>query len=369
MKGLVRTVILTLSLCAATVAQAQMSFPLVSAPTLTETSDVILTVDLTDETSVEAYALEMADSVDAEMLAIWPLRAIGLICYIFRSDAGDAGALAARLADDPRVITVEAVQGYGTLTQTYSDELFPIQDAMHALRVAQAHERTTGAGITVAVIDTGVDVKHPDLTAHEMTYRDFVRLDDSQDAERHGTAIAALIGADASNGIGMVGIAPDATLLPLRACWEDEITGEGRCNSFTLARALNVALLEEADVLNLSLGGPPDPLIERLVRQALQDGRIVVAAGGPGDPFPASMSGVIAVSDTPRSGHVTAPGKDILSAAPGGGYDFFTGSSISTAHVSGLAALSLAARSNTGAPLDPLAFATDACVATGSPCN
>lgn len=370
MKALYAAMALLCALAFGHAAEAQADFPLVEAPILVEATDVLLTVQLNDATESEAFATRLAEGVDADMLAIWPLRSVGLICYVFRHRGEDAVALAQRLADDPRVITAEPVRGYGTLDRDYADELVPIQDAFHRLRVPAAHDRTRGAGATIAVIDTGVAVDHPDLAERDLEYRDFVRLDGSQDAERHGTAIAALIGADASNGTGMVGIAPEATLLPLRACWEDQVTGAGRCNSFTIARALNVALIADADIVNLSLGGPPDPLLEQLIQRALDGGRIVVAAGGAELPFPASMPGVIAVSDVERTGQVTAPGRDVLSATPGGGYDFFNGTSISTAHVSGLAALAVAARGGReNVAGDSLAFAGDACAATGADCD
>lgn len=347
---------------------AQMSFPLVSGPSISEGSDVLLTIELTDETADEAFAQALALEVGAEMLAIWPLRSIGLICYVFRAEDGDAITLAQRLAEDVRVVTAEPIRRYATLAQSYDDELFPIQDALHQLKIPQAHDRTRGAGAMVAVIDTGVAVDHPDLIGHDLTYRDFVRQDGSQDAERHGTAVAAIIGADGRNGVGMVGVAPEASILPLRACWEDEITGAGRCNSFTLARALNVALIEGADVINLSLSGPPDPLIERLIEIALDEGRIVVAAASGHDTFPATLPGVIAVSDISRPGHLTAPGTDVISATPEGGYDFFSGSSISTAFVSGIAALAVSAGKNDSSAI-PLAAFIDGCKATGAPCD
>jgi len=253
---------------------------------------------------------------------------------------------------DPAVLTADPIAEYRGLTATYADELLPIQYALHDTRILDSHDITTGAGVTVAVIDSGVSISHSDLQAQGILYKDFIRpgAADTVVGERHGTAVAALIAADARNGMGMVGVAPDARLLALRACWAEDQPGGARCNSYTLARALNFALLNGADVINLSLGGPPDPLIAQLVDLALARGITVVAAHGPGAApmYPAAQDGVIAArmrATAPGSGSssdilgFTAPGQDILSARPDGRFDFFSGDSVAAAHVSVLAAL------------------------------
>ena len=204
-----------------------------------------------------------------------------------------------------------------------------------------------GASVRVAVIDTGVDVDHPDLPAHLMT-RNFVDNDAGafQD-DAHGTAVAGVIAAIPDNGIGIAGIAPDVRLFVFKACWRSSPTGaKATCNSFTLAQALSAAIEEHVDIINLSLAGPSDPLLTRLVDRAAAAGIIVVGAVPPDGQrrtFPTDIASVIAV-DAIESGHsnsgiLRAPGLDVISLAPHGHYDFYSGSSLATAEVSGLVAL------------------------------
>jgi subtilisin family serine protease len=123
------------------------------------------------------------------------------------------------------------------------------------------------------------------------------------------------------------------------------------CNSFTLAQALEAAIAAHADIVNMSLGGPADPLLTRLVEHGVAQGMIFVGAAEPaggGTRFPADLDGVLAVdaaeasSGNPR--HLLAPGRDVLTLVPGGHYDFASGSSLAAAEVSGIVALMLAER-------------------------
>jgi subtilisin family serine protease len=161
-----------------------------------------------------------------------------------------------------------------------------------------------------------------------------------------------VIAARANNHEGIVGIAPEAELIALKACWE---TTPGRdraeCNSFTLAKALAAALALHADVVNLSLVGPDDGLLTLLVKQGLREGIVFVGAVAPGDGggevagFPAGIEGVLAVDRAERSlpanGTLRAPGEDILTLTAGGRYDFVSGSSVAAAQVTGVVALLL----------------------------
>jgi len=174
----------------------------------------------------------------------------------------------------------------------------------------------------------------------------------------HGTAVAGVVAAVAGNGIGIAGVAPEARLLAMKACWPlAEGSADAACDSYTLAQAVDTALAEGADVLNLSLTGPQDALLARLLATADDSGVAVVAAvdEARGDlGFPASLPTVIAVraatqpgsaeltdAASSRAGLVSAPGTDVLSTVPGGGYDFFSGSSMAAAHVAGVVALLL----------------------------
>jgi subtilisin family serine protease len=153
--------------------------------------------------------------------------------------------------------------------------------------------------------------------------------------------------------VGIAGVAPLARLLALRACWQAAAT-DTRCSSLTLSLALSAALDHDAQVINLSLGGPPDRLLQRLIETAQSRGIVVVAArngkardGG----FPAALPGVIAVGDSPPAAPaqgVTAPGTDVLATLPPSRWGIVSGSSYAAAHVSGLVALVLEARLRQG---------------------
>jgi subtilisin family serine protease len=131
----------------------------------------------------------------------------------------------------------------------------------------------------VAIIDTGVDTEHPDLAGRTQLTRNYIDDDVTEFRnDRHGTQVAGLIAAAANNGIGIVGVAPDVRLMAYKACWQPTPSSAGRCNSFTLAQALADALAARAQVINLSLVGPSDPLLEALVEKAISGGVIVVGA-------------------------------------------------------------------------------------------
>ena len=160
--------------------------------------------------------------------------------------------------------------------------------------------------------------------------------------EVHGTAIAGIIAARAGDGIGIAGVAPDASLVALRACRPTAPSSTSICTSFTLAKALQYALDQDVQVINLSLGGPSDALLARLIDVAIARRIIVVAAADPEFPdggFPASHRGVLAVAaagaqNAPEHALV-APGRDIPATMPGRSWGFVNGSSFAAAEVSG----------------------------------
>jgi subtilisin family serine protease len=216
------------------------------------------------------------------------------------------------------------------------------------MSVVSAHHWSRGEGATVAVIDTGVDASHPDLAGRVRQTRNFVDHDqDRFEQDRHGTEVAGVIAAVGNNGQGIVGVAPRVQLLALKACWQSAPGSSAAvCNSFTLAEALGSAIDAHVDVINLSLVGPADPLLAALTRKAVEQGTIVVGAvpaNGGMNGFPAGVPGVIAVDmaeqAAPAKGALRAPGRDVLTLAPEGHYDFATGSSLATANVSGIVAL------------------------------
>ncbi len=279
----------------------------------------------------------------------WPMPMIGIDCFIMEVPTGrTAEAVAAEVARDAAVEWSEPVetfhaQGQGQGQARPNDPLYPAQPTVRAWHLASLHRMATGRGARVAVIDSKVDAQHPDLAGQVGVARDFIGTAPAP-AERHGTGIAGVIAARANNGIGIVGIAPAATLLALRACRQEGSGADAPtlCDSLSLARAVTFAVEQRADVINLSLSGPPSRLLETLLRVGLDRGASVVAAVDPklaGGGFPASMRGVVAVAEAPTGTAFVAPGRDIPTTQPGGRWYLANGSSYAAAEVSGLLAL------------------------------
>jgi len=250
------------------------------------------------------------------------------------------------IGGDARVAWAQQVSAYRTLGR--NDPYYPLQATARTLELGDMHGLTTGRGVRVAVIDSGVDVGHPDLAGQTMAAYDFIGGGGNR-AEMHGTAIAGIIGARADNGVGTVGVAPDAKLLPLRACRQRRVDlQEAACDTFAVAKAFQRAFTAGARVVNLSLTGPTDRLLGALIDRFSERGGVVVAAadrGAADGGFPASHARVLAVagSDFPRArlGLLKAPGLEVLTTLPGGRWAYVSGDSFAAAHVSGVAALLL----------------------------
>lgn len=318
----------------------------------------------------------------------WPIVALGWHCVVFELPPGRSrDEVLATLAADPRVRLAQPLQDFDTRALPvqappapspsspaasapaaervpYNDPYVDLQRGFVDTAAAQAHRISTGAGVRIAVVDTGAALNHPDLRGRVVATRDLVGEPAARfEADRHGTEIAGVIAAVGNNKEGIVGIAPQAGLEVFKACWTrsanpasagpgDGGDGVARCNSFTLAKALSGVLESDARIVNLSLGGPSDPLLEKLLGELLRQGRVIVGAlppDGRRGGFPTGMAGVLAAGVAGEMGQsaaadiVAAPGRDVLTLQPGTGYDYASGSSIAAAHVSAVAALLLSA--------------------------
>jgi subtilisin family serine protease len=292
-------------------------------------------------------------------VSAWPIAALHVHCIVFRvPEEAAATQMVAQLARDPRIDSAQPLNQFATETHApqeggYNDPYASLQTVLLDLAVAQAQQWSRGAGVRIAIVDTGIDFEHPDLAGQIIARRNFVDTDDlAFRRDRHGTAVAGVIAAVPDNHIGIVGIAPDARLISLKACWQAPQAGSpATCNSFTLAQALASAIDLQADVVNLSLAGPADPLLARLLGHGMQRGMVVVGAAPPAGAqagFPTDVDGVLSVAaaeDAAGEGRrLLAPGHEVLTLVPGGHWDFASGSSIAAAEVTATVALLLAER-------------------------
>jgi len=213
-----------------------------------------------------------------------------------------------------------------------------------------------GAGVKVAVVDTGVDARHPQLKGAVLPGVDLVESGNGQlDCAGHGTAVASLIAARPSQGVGFVGMAPSAQILPVRVAERpsDDVDPD------RVARGIRWAVGRGAGIVNVSLVVPDHAGLRAAVADAVRRGVVVVATAGDGNggrvpagtPFPAGYDGVLGVRATGENGlalsggwsggHVdlVAPGDKMITAAPILGHTVWTGSDMATAITSGSAAL------------------------------
>jgi len=311
--------------------------------------------------TVRRDASVLADEYSLQEIEHWPIQSLSVYCFVYRVPEGaDRNSIIEDLNADNRVESAQPLQSFETSTNKvgpYDDEYANLQYGLDILDIAAAHQTSKGAGIRIAIIDSDADRTHEDLKGRIQRVKVFSNKGESAD-RNHGTAVASVIGARSNNALGIVGIAPEATLELYVSCWSGGAAKPATCDSFSLSKALDAMLGDPPHVLNLSLNGPYDPLLERLIQKATQDGVIVVAAGPSDDEpqkgFPSNMPQVIGVSTAPTysaledtsSTTLFAPGNRILVAVPTDQYDFRSGSSLAAAHVSGVVALILAASPN-----------------------
>lgn len=279
--------------------------------------------------------------------------------------ARDAAHLAQVLDDRPGVVAAETT-GLRALEAVNPEPLAGSQWNLAMIGAPSAWDVSRGDGVTVAVVDSGVDASHPDLAGRLLPELDLLPdVDALPEQTSHGTRVASIIAA-AINGSGMAGVAPEAMIRPVTA-----LDPAGFGDSATVAAAIIEAVDSGARVVNLSLGGPDrDPVLDAACRYAHHQGAILVAAAGNsfayGNPvqYPAASPYVLGVAAVDSSGarsafsntgssiDLAAPGEDVLGAVPTASYNHASGTSFSAPHVAGAVALVLSA--------DPSLSAADA---------
>jgi len=224
------------------------------------------------------------------------------------------------------------------------------QYAPAKLNLTEAHRLARGDRILIAVIDSGIDAAHPDLSGAIAGV--FEASGAGEPAHAHGTGMAGAIAARRN----MLGTAPGVRLLAVRAFSTRADSAEG--TTYSILRGLDWAASQGARVVNMSFAGPSDPRLREALAKANAKGMVLVAAAGNAGPsspplFPAADPNVIAVTATNADDRlfaganrgnyiaVAAPGVDILAPAPDGAHQFTTGTSVAAAEVSGIVALLL----------------------------
>ncbi|HIE31793.1 MAG TPA: peptidase S8 [Methanosarcinales archaeon] len=269
-----------------------------------------------------------------------------------------------RIKRNPRVAYVEEDAEVRVLEETLPWGVDRIDaDVVHA-------GGNTGAGVRVAIIDTGIDYNHPDLDDNYVAGYDFVNDDDDpMDDDGHGTHCAGIVAAK-DNDIGVVGVAPDADIYAVKVL---DDTGSGYMSD--VAAGIEWAMDNEAQIISMSLGSDyPSRTVRDACYAAYESGILIVAAAGnyhdrytphgklikvdTSVDYPARYDSAIAVGATDSSDviasfsctgpdvELAAPGVSILSTVLGGGYDSYSGTSMACPHVAGTAALVIASDPN-----------------------
>lgn len=299
----------------------------------------------------------------AHSAPLWRLSAFLIAAALSACSGGGSGATS-NLSPSPVPAAAPPVN-YDTAEYRANYGL----DAIHA--IAAYEDGLSGEGITVAVIDTGVDLDHPDLNAnispHSIgIYAGTYAAANDSDAEGHGTAVAGIIAAE-KNSIGMHGVAFNATLLAVNATDPADCPGECTFAQSALADAIVYAKDRGAKVINLSLGGAAAGLsLQNAMRSAVESGVIIViSAGNDGAAAPSELAQIAGAGwadgriliagavdannlmadfsdragDALKSLYVVAPGVSVRSTGVGGGQVIASGTSFSTPHVAGALAL------------------------------
>lgn len=297
-----------------------------------------------------------------------------LLALLVNAPAPPAGGA----ADRPRALAEPDTEYRLPPNELVPDQVQASQDAGDApdwghqtIGVPDAWKVTKGKGATVAVLDTGCDQSHRDLKAQLVAAKDFTgSRSGSSDVNGHGTHCAGIVLA-AENGVGMVGVAPEARLLVGKV-----LSDSGSGLSTWIAAGIDWSVENGADVISMSLGsGSPDQRIGAAVQRALDKGVLVIAAAGNEGPregtagWPGSFPGVICVaavdntqavarfSSRGKSVVVAAPGVNVRSCYPGDRFANMSGTSMATPYVAGCAALYVSQAKAKGVKYTPAEFA------------
>jgi len=305
-----------------------------------------------DDPALKRAAVRIARDHDLTLVSHWPLRNLAVHCLVV--EAPSSRAMQA-LDRDTRIRWMQPFNEFATQSASISPstETSFAQSSVAQRRSIKSLFSTIserGAGVRIAVVDTAIDESHPDLSSSTVRQTNFAGQRGRPGIEEHGTAVVGLIAASSDRPEGVTGFASEADVRVLRACWQSAGKAVGKCNTLTLALALDAAIDLQPAVLNLSLTGRYDRVLEELLAVLLESGTIVIAAydeqRSPMARFPAAQPGVVyaygTVDSTTRPANneatvLSAP-RHALSLAPMAGYDLVSGHSIAAPQISALAA-------------------------------
>lgn len=220
--------------------------------------------------------------------------------------------------------------------------------------ITAAHKYTKGRGVKICMVDTAIDVNHRSLdNARVQSYQ--LAGGNTVSNQQHGTEVAGVIISQNPR----IGVAPEASLIAVSAFKDDAKSGQRTSNARLVAQALDICIRQQVDILNLSFAGGQDRLVDKMIKKAIESGIIVVASAGNNGPgaapaYPAAIPQVIAVTAVDQAENLfglanrgsyidlAAPGVEILTTSPRSTFNRASGTSLATAHVSGVIALLMA---------------------------
>jgi subtilisin family serine protease len=324
-------------------------------PPLTETRFVGNEVMLQLGNGTPEQIAAVARALGLEIIATENVGMLGRTVYRFRITSGrSVREIIPLLEANKFAVQAQPVYVF-QLTQSPAGNAMPPQGdsaqyIVPKLRLPEVHLLATGKDVLVAVVDSAIDVNHPDLAG--VIADKFDSAGGEEKPHPHGTGMAGAIVAHKR----LLGIAPNARLLAIQAFGVN--SGGAQGTSLAIVKGLNWAVEKGARIINMSFAGPKDPILDQAIKAMRAKGIVLIAAAGNAGPkspplFPGADPNVIAVSATDADDQVyekanrgkyvaiAAPGVDILVPAPDGNYQLTTGTSVAAAHVSGVAALLL----------------------------
>jgi len=296
-----------------------------------------------------------------EILQTYPVKILGLQVTKFHTDK-DISGIIKELKKKKGVVAAQPNYIFKTMSEPNDEPLNELQSIRKIIKVG-SDVPFKGKGITLGIIDTGVDLEHKDLKTAISSHVNCL-TDSEYKPEIHGTAVAGLIGAR-KNHFGIDGYAPESTMFVVRACKQISATQpRGECYSDSISRALDLCIQNGVQIVNMSLGtNVEDKLISKLIDAGSKQGILFVAPAGNNSgitkvSFPASHPKVISVAGITEQGEFfpndkvaknsdfSLPCENLFSTTPNDKHNFLSGTSLSSAVVSGL--LALASEKNNG---------------------